>query len=122
MLAAQGMVQGALSSVKALAQGVGPLIYSGLFSLFSHKDSKLPYFPGGCLSWLTVKCLKAGILSGRSCAATVDASGALPHPNKSSRPVTCMVWHHSAAHRSRQWLTLWPRHEHPCSCPTCFGP
>ena len=42
----QGMVQGALSSVKALAQGVGPLIYSGLFSLFSHKDGKLPYFPG----------------------------------------------------------------------------
>ena len=40
------MVQGALSSVKALAQGVGPLIYSGLFSLFSHKDGKLPYFPG----------------------------------------------------------------------------
>ena len=39
-------MQGALCSVKALAQGIGPLVYSGLFSLFSHRDGPLPYFPG----------------------------------------------------------------------------
>ena len=43
----QGMVQGALGGTKALAQGLGPLLYAGIFSLFSRPGGPLPFFPGG---------------------------------------------------------------------------
>jgi MFS family permease len=44
--AEQGAVQGALYAAKALAAGVGPLIFAWLFTAFSRTDSKLPFFPG----------------------------------------------------------------------------
>ena len=43
----QGTIQGALYGAKALAQGIGPLIFAGLFSAFTRSDSRLPFFPGG---------------------------------------------------------------------------
>lgn len=42
----QGAVQGALQGARALAQGLGPLIFAGLFALFTKSWSPLPYFPG----------------------------------------------------------------------------
>lgn len=42
----QGAMQGALQGAKALAQGLGPLIFAGLFSLFTKSWSPLPYIPG----------------------------------------------------------------------------
>ena len=42
----QGTIQGALYGAKALAQGIGPLVFAALFSAFSRSDSQLPYFPG----------------------------------------------------------------------------
>ncbi len=43
---AQGTIQGALYGAKALAQGIGPLIFAALFSACTRSDSPLPYFPG----------------------------------------------------------------------------
>eukprot|EP00884_Botryococcus_braunii_P008499 jgi/Botrbrau1/17650/Bobra.0166s0078.1 len=42
----QGLIQGALYAAKSLAQGIGPITFAALFSLFSRSDSPLPYFPG----------------------------------------------------------------------------
>lgn len=42
----QGSVQGALYGARALASGTGPLVFAGLFSVFTKTDSPLPYFPG----------------------------------------------------------------------------
>ena len=39
-------MQGALYGARALAQGVGPLGFSYLFSYFSHPHSTHPYLPG----------------------------------------------------------------------------
>ena len=46
LICMQGMVQGALGGTKAMAQGLGPLLYAGIFSLFSTAGHGLPYFPG----------------------------------------------------------------------------
>ncbi|GAB4814357.1 hypothetical protein N2152v2_001403 [Parachlorella kessleri] len=42
----QGSVQGALYGARALASGVGPLLFAALFKAFTSSESKLPYFPG----------------------------------------------------------------------------
>lgn len=42
----QGAVQGALQGARALAQGIGPLIFAGLFSIFTQSWSPFPYIPG----------------------------------------------------------------------------
>lgn len=42
----QGAVQGALYGARALAMGFGPLLFAGVFRLFTKSDSPLPYFPG----------------------------------------------------------------------------
>ena len=46
----QGAVQGALQGARALAQGIGPPIFAGLFALTTASWSPLPYFPGKCLA------------------------------------------------------------------------
>lgn len=35
-----------MQGARALAQGLGPLIFAGLFALFTQSWSPLPYFPG----------------------------------------------------------------------------
>lgn len=40
------MVQGALYGAKALATGIGPLLFAAMFAGFTKTDSPLPYFPG----------------------------------------------------------------------------
>lgn len=42
----QGTIQGALYGAKALATGVGPLMFAAMFAAFTKTDSPLPYFPG----------------------------------------------------------------------------
>ncbi|KAK9787487.1 hypothetical protein WJX73_002756 [Symbiochloris irregularis] len=42
----QGTIQGALYGARALAQGVGPLIFAALFTVFSKGSFGLPIFPG----------------------------------------------------------------------------
>lgn len=42
----QGTVQGALAGARALASGIGPLIFAALFAAFTKTESPLPYFPG----------------------------------------------------------------------------
>ena len=46
----QGTVQGALQGARALAQGIGPPIFAGLFALTTASWSPLPYFPGTFLT------------------------------------------------------------------------
>lgn len=48
----QGAMQGALAGARALASGVGPLIFAGLFALFTQSWSPFPYFPGGSSHFL----------------------------------------------------------------------
>lgn len=42
----QGSVQGALYGARAIASGVGPLVFAFLFKIFTTSDSSLPFFPG----------------------------------------------------------------------------
>ena len=42
----QGSVQGALYGARALAAGMGPLLFAQIFSAFTRSDSRLPFFPG----------------------------------------------------------------------------
>ena len=42
----QGAMQGALAGARALASGIGPLIFAGLFALFTQSWSPFPFFPG----------------------------------------------------------------------------
>jgi DHA1 family tetracycline resistance protein-like MFS transporter len=67
----QGAVQGALQGARALAQGLGPLAFAGIFSLFTKTSSPLPYFPGAPFVFGAVLMLIALIV-----AATVDRSKA----------------------------------------------
>ncbi len=74
----QGTIQGALYGAKALAQGIGPLIFASLFSAFTRSDSRLPFFPGGwpadmsdrfsIRSYRTVYCEGGHTGSGHGCA------------------------------------------------------
>lgn len=42
----QGSVQGALYGARAIASGIGPLVFAFLFKAFTTSDSSLPFFPG----------------------------------------------------------------------------
>lgn len=59
--AEQGMVQGALTGIRSLASGAGPLLFARIFSLSTRSDSPFGYHPGivfyvsaglSCLSFL----------------------------------------------------------------------
>ena len=39
-------MQGALYGARSLAQGAGPVIFAGIFTLFSQTSTSVPYFPG----------------------------------------------------------------------------
>ncbi|MGV3652444.1 MAG: MFS transporter [Devosia sp.] len=43
---AQGELQGAVNAANSLATIIGPLAATQIFSLFTHHDTQLPYFPG----------------------------------------------------------------------------
>lgn len=60
----QGSVQGALYGARAIASGIGPLVFAFLFKIFTTTDSPLPFFPAApfvlgfilmamttCLAW-----------------------------------------------------------------------
>lgn len=42
----QGSVQGALYGARAIASGIGPLVFAYLFKIFTVSDSSLAFFPG----------------------------------------------------------------------------
>lgn len=55
----QGTVQGALFGARALAQGIGPVMFAAIFSAFTRSDTDLPYFPGAPFIFGTVLMLVA---------------------------------------------------------------
>ncbi|KAK9826348.1 hypothetical protein WJX81_000370 [Elliptochloris bilobata] len=72
----QGTIQGALYGAKALAQGMGPLVFAALFSAFTRSDSKLPFFPGAPFVFCTVVLLVALGLALSISPAEVEAARA----------------------------------------------
>jgi MFS family permease len=68
----QGAVQGALAGARALASGVGPLLFAFVFALTTRTDSPLPFFPGA--SFLLGSALMVGAV-GLTLALPADAGG-----------------------------------------------
>jgi len=63
----QGLVQGALAGIRALAQGVGPLLFAQLFAAVTRTDSPLGYHPGAVF-W--VSCALTAVAA--AVAASID--------------------------------------------------
>lgn len=55
-LGVQGTVQGALYGARALAQGIGPLIFAWMFAAFTKGSYGLPVFPGMACLRITPHC------------------------------------------------------------------
>eukprot|EP00887_Chlorella_sp_A99_P004926 scaffold4.g4926.t1 len=68
----QGSVQGALFGARALASGIGPLLFAQLFPMFTRTSSSLPYFPGAPFVVGAVLALGGVAVA---CAIPVDAGG-----------------------------------------------
>jgi len=90
--AEQGAVQGALFGARALANGVGPLVFAKLFSLFTRSDrpGHLPYFPG------------APFVLGAACMATAFVLTLFLPRGAHSRPTPRDAPAHAPAHHDRQ--------------------
>lgn len=59
----QGTVQGALFGARALAQGIGPVMFAAIFSAFTRSDTDLPYFPGAPFLFGTLLMLVAVMIA-----------------------------------------------------------